>query len=119
MIVRVKRSPHWPSDKGAKTKENPTLSYFGGLQCINPRGLLIHREMTMATGKIPCGIAVPQTSAPAEVRFLREYLMRAETRRPLRPCGQDCSILNFEPVRRFIQAEALGIAPQVGSLSRL
>ena len=28
----------------------------------------------MATDKIPCGIAIPQTSAPADVRFLRDFL---------------------------------------------
>jgi hypothetical protein len=27
----------------------------------------------MATGKTPCGIAIPQTSAPADVRFLCDY----------------------------------------------
>ena len=32
----------------------------------------------MAIGKTPCGIAVPQTSSPVDVRLIREFLARAE-----------------------------------------
>jgi probable F420-dependent oxidoreductase len=32
----------------------------------------------MAKGKTPCGIAIPQTSSPVDVRLIREFLARAE-----------------------------------------
>ncbi len=32
----------------------------------------------MATGNVPCGIAIPQTSNPVDVKLIREFLARAE-----------------------------------------
>jgi probable F420-dependent oxidoreductase len=32
----------------------------------------------MAVGKTPCGIAIPQTNSPVDVRLIREFLTRAE-----------------------------------------
>ncbi len=32
----------------------------------------------MAIGRTPCGIAIPQTSSPADVRLIHEFLARAE-----------------------------------------
>jgi probable F420-dependent oxidoreductase len=32
----------------------------------------------MAIGKIPCGIAIPQTNSPVDVRLIREFIERAE-----------------------------------------
>jgi probable F420-dependent oxidoreductase len=32
----------------------------------------------MAVGKTPCGIAIPQTNSPVDVRLIREFLARAE-----------------------------------------
>jgi probable F420-dependent oxidoreductase len=32
----------------------------------------------MPVGKTPCGIAIPQTSSPVDVRFIREFLDKAE-----------------------------------------
>ncbi len=58
----------------------------------------------MATGKIPCGIAIPQTSAPANVRFLREYLARAEAR------GYDSL---------WVQEQILGDAPMLEPITLL
>ena len=52
----------------------------------------------MATGKTPCGIAIPQTSAPADVRFLRDYLTRAEA-------------LGYDSV--WVQEQILGDAPML------
>jgi probable F420-dependent oxidoreductase len=58
----------------------------------------------MATGKTPCGIAIPQTSAPAEVRFLRDYLARAET-------------LGYDSV--WVQEQILGDGPMLEPITLL
>ena len=58
----------------------------------------------MATGKTPCGIAIPQTSAPAEVGFLREYLHRAEA-------------LGYDSV--WVQEQILGDSPMLEPITLL
>jgi probable F420-dependent oxidoreductase len=58
----------------------------------------------MATDKTPCGIAIPQTGAPADVRFLRDYLMRAET-------------LGYDSV--WVQEQILGDAPMLEPVTLL
>ena len=58
----------------------------------------------MATGKIPCGIAIPQTSAPADVRFLAQYLHRAET-------------LGYDSV--WVQEQILGDSPMLEPITLL
>ncbi len=58
----------------------------------------------MATGKIPCGIAIPQTSAPADVRFLGQYLHRAET-------------LGYDSV--WVQEQILGDSPMLEPITLL
>src|ERR1700676_4415799 len=58
----------------------------------------------MATGKTPCGIAIPQSSAPADVRFLREFLLRAET-------------LAYDSV--WVQEQILGDAPMLEPITLL
>jgi probable F420-dependent oxidoreductase len=58
----------------------------------------------MATGTIPCGIAIPQTSAPADVRFLREYLGRAEA-------------LGYDSV--WVQEQILGDSPMLEPVTLL
>ncbi len=58
----------------------------------------------MATGKTPCGICIPQTSAPANVRFLREYLTRAEA------LGYDSA---------WVQEQILGDAPMLEPITLL
>ncbi len=58
----------------------------------------------MATGKIPCGIAIPQTSAPADVRFLRDYLGRAEA-------------LGYDSV--WVQEQILGNSPMLEPITLL
>ena len=58
----------------------------------------------MATGKIPCGIAIPQTSAPADVRFLRDYLGRAEA-------------LGYDSV--WVQEQILGDSPMLEPITLL
>jgi probable F420-dependent oxidoreductase len=60
--------------------------------------------MTMATGKTPCGIAIPQTSAPADVHFLRDYLRRAET-------------LGYDSV--WVQEQILGDSPMLEPITLL
>lgn len=58
----------------------------------------------MATGKIPCGIAIPQTSAPVDVRFLRDYLSRAEA-------------LGYDSV--WVQEQILGDTPMLEPITLL
>ena len=58
----------------------------------------------MATGKTPCGIAIPQTSAPADVSFLRDYLGRAET-------------LGYDSV--WVQEQILGDSPMLKPITLL
>jgi probable F420-dependent oxidoreductase len=58
----------------------------------------------MATGKTPCGIAIPQTSAPAEVRFLRDFLARAEA-------------LGYDSV--WVQEQILGDSPMLEPITLL
>ncbi len=56
------------------------------------------------SGKTPCGIAIPQTSAPADVRFLRDYLSRAEA-------------LGYDSV--WVQEQILGDAPMLEPVTLL
>jgi probable F420-dependent oxidoreductase len=58
----------------------------------------------MATGKTPCGIAIPQSSAPADVRFLRDFLTRAEA-------------LGYDSV--WVQEQILGDAPMLEPITLL
>jgi probable F420-dependent oxidoreductase len=58
----------------------------------------------MATGKTPCGIAIPQTSASAEVRFLADYLGRAEA-------------LGYDSV--WVQEQILGDSPMLEPITLL
>src|ERR1700730_11115971 len=58
----------------------------------------------MASGKTPCGIAIPQTSAPADVRFLRDYLTRAEA-------------LGYDSV--WVQEQILGDSPMLEPVTLL
>jgi probable F420-dependent oxidoreductase len=58
----------------------------------------------MATGKTPCGIAIPQTSAPAEVRFLRDFLTRTEA-------------LGYDSV--WVQEQILGDSPMLEPITLL
>ena len=58
----------------------------------------------MTTGKTPCGIAIPQTSAPADVRFLRDYLTRAEA-------------LGYDSV--WVQEQILGDSPMLEPITLL
>jgi probable F420-dependent oxidoreductase len=58
----------------------------------------------MATGKIPCGIAIPQTSAPADVRFLCDFLTRAEA-------------LGYDSV--WVQEQILGDGPMLEPVTLL
>jgi probable F420-dependent oxidoreductase len=58
----------------------------------------------MATGKTPCGIAIPQTSAPADVRFLRDFLARAEA-------------LGYDSV--WVQEQILGDSPMLEPITLL
>jgi probable F420-dependent oxidoreductase len=58
----------------------------------------------MATGKIPCGIAIPQTSAPADVGFIRNFLGRAEA-------------LGYDSV--WVQEQILGDSPMLEPITLL
>jgi probable F420-dependent oxidoreductase len=58
----------------------------------------------MATGKIPCGIAIPQTSAPAEVGFIRNFLGRAEA-------------LGYDSL--WVQEQILGDSPMLEPITLL
>jgi len=58
----------------------------------------------MATGKTPCGIAIPQTSSPADVRFLRDFLARAEA-------------LGYHSV--WVQEQILGDSPMLEPITLL
>jgi probable F420-dependent oxidoreductase len=58
----------------------------------------------MATGKIPCGIAIPQMNAPEYSRFLREFLTRAEA-------------LAYDSV--WVQEQILGDAPMLEPITLL
>jgi probable F420-dependent oxidoreductase len=58
----------------------------------------------MATGKTPCGIAIPQTSVPADVRFLRDFLARAEA-------------LGYDSV--WVQEQILGDSPMLEPITLL
>ena len=58
----------------------------------------------MASGKIPCGIAIPQTSAPTEVGFIRNFLSRAET-------------LGYDSV--WVQEQIIGDSPMLEPITLL
>jgi probable F420-dependent oxidoreductase len=58
----------------------------------------------MATGKIPCGIAIPQMSAPDYVPFARNFLSRAEA-------------LGYDSV--WVQEQILGDAPMLEPITLL
>ncbi len=58
----------------------------------------------MATGKIPCGIAIPQTIAPTDVRFMRDFLTRAEA-------------LGYDSL--WVQEQILGDAPMLEPITLL
>jgi probable F420-dependent oxidoreductase len=58
----------------------------------------------MATGKIPCGIAIPQTSAPADVGFIGNFLGRAEA-------------LGYDSV--WVQEQILGDSPMLEPITLL
>src|SRR5579862_7994126 len=58
----------------------------------------------MASGKIPCGIAVPQMSAPGYVAALRDFVARAEA-------------LGYDSV--WVQEQILGDAPMLEPITML
>jgi probable F420-dependent oxidoreductase len=58
----------------------------------------------MASGKIPCGIAIPQTSAPADVAFIGNFLGRAEA-------------LGYDSV--WVQEQILGDSPMLEPITLL
>jgi len=58
----------------------------------------------MATGKVPCGIAIPQMNAPEYSRFLRGFLARAEA-------------FGYDSV--WVQEQILGDAPMLEPITLL
>jgi probable F420-dependent oxidoreductase len=58
----------------------------------------------MPAGRIPCGIAIPQMLVSAEVRFLRDFLARAEA-------------LGYDSV--WVQEQILGDAPMLEPITML
>ena len=58
----------------------------------------------MATGKIPCGIAIPQTSAPVDQRSMRDFLTRAEA-------------LGYDSV--WVQEQIIGDSPMLEPITLL
>ena len=58
----------------------------------------------MASGKIPCGIAIPQTGAPVDIRFMREFLTRSEA-------------LGYDSV--WVQEQIIGDSPMLEPITLL
>lgn len=58
----------------------------------------------MATGKIPCGVAIPQTCAPVDLHFMRDFLTRAET-------------LGYDSV--WVQEQIIGDSPMLEPITLL